>query len=1067
MAAPSTGGSVFVLTTTIGNTMPRVDIPDVVTRNDRQGTIVGQNAQANREIGFAITVVGYEALYKNISSYNTAFGAQAGYNTVTGQYNTFVGAYSGACNVTGGNSTYLGTFSGRESSGENNTFLGMSAGRFNRTGANNIAIGVRANSTSGGEGTSYSIVIGNEAQSLGSGNIVLGHNAVVTASGPNAIVMGHNSTSSSPDAMILGNNVRNTGSNVFMVMTSRSTDEPRFNNESDIININDKFIMGTGDSNARLEIRTNNITLGDSNASHIRITPSNVLVSGNNITLNSDSNINITSGESITLSNADGFLALGPSNVKLDATDQLILSNSSNTSLALSVGGIIGDTEGDVVLSNNLGYLSISQSNAELFHACNVSLLTKDQDSGGYVGVIGSQSNLVLLGFDNRIEFFEDRDMSISSGCNLYVAAGDGGVTSITAQNSYMLMDADGINMSVGDNGVGVYITDSNVNIVGGINASGNFNLAGNAYLDSNLRVSGDVLFASNMTVEGPTRLNSNLTVDGVVQLNSNLVVAGVTQLNNNLWVDGNANINSNLEVGGVGVFNSYIDVVGPASFNNTVDIANTLYVDGATDFGSNLRVGGVVLIESNVDVKGVATFDSNISVAGDTLLQQDLTVLGNTNIGGDTFMSASLSVDGAAVIGSNLHVLDDFAVDGNSVLNGTLSVSESAYLKNNLNVDGLVTFNSNITAHGIAVFNSNIVVQEGGSSDFYGDVVFHGDVSGLGLSNYINSMISQYVTSNNIGTGGGGPGTGIVTIGDFYEPCPAWFDPESTTIESSLIINCNLHVEGEACIGRMRVASMTVGDMQFQDNAAISNVGNISMTGEIVFQMSNEASSNATDVIVYDGWWKQYIEYNEDSVDLVFRSKRGTLVTFQDEFFPEVLNFTGKHRCLMSGSGAKSAHNSIGMIVVATGKYENLQGKREIGIDEAIPVIEMCNEMRDKRVFGVIGGVEKEGKFRIGNMCFSGGDVKGQKTIVQSSGEGGIWVSNFNGPLQNGDYITTSPIKGLGMMQEEDYNANFTVAKITCDCSFELASDVYKCVEFTFRGKFYRKAFVGCVYCC
>jgi hypothetical protein len=45
--------------------------------------------------------------------------------------------------------------------------------------------------------------------------------------------------------------------------------------------------------------------------------------------------------------------------------------------------------------------------------------------------------------------------------------------------------------------------------------------------------------------------------------------------------------------------------------------------------------------------------------------------------------------------------------------------------------------------------------------------------------------------------------------------------------------------------------------------------------------------------------------------------------------------------------------------------------------------------------------------------------------------------VSDYNGNLENGDYITTSPIPGIGMKQDDDLLHNYTVAKITMDCDF------------------------------
>ena len=58
-------------------------------------------------------------------------------------------------------------------------------------------------------------------------------------------------------------------------------------------------------------------------------------------------------------------------------------------------------------------------------------------------------------------------------------------------------------------------------------------------------------------------------------------------------------------------------------------------------------------------------------------------------------------------------------------------------------------------------------------------------------------------------------------------------------------------------------------------------------------------------------------------------------------------------------------------------------------------------------------------------------------RVYINSVGEGSIWVSNTNGTLEAGDYITTSTLNGYGMKQDDDLLHNYTVAKITMDCDF------------------------------
>ncbi len=87
-------------------------------------------------------------------------------------------------------------------------------------------------------------------------------------------------------------------------------------------------------------------------------------------------------------------------------------------------------------------------------------------------------------------------------------------------------------------------------------------------------------------------------------------------------------------------------------------------------------------------------------------------------------------------------------------------------------------------------------------------------------------------------------------------------------------------------------------------------------------------------------------------------------------------------------------------------------------------------------------------------------------RVVVNSLGEGGVWVIDQGGSLENGDYITTSDVPGYGMKQEDDILRNYTVAKITQDCDFNnLKNQITK--EVLFNNKKYIAAFVGCTYHC
>jgi hypothetical protein len=242
-----------------------------------------------------------------------------------------------------------------------------------------------------------------------------------------------------------------------------------------------------------------------------------------------------------------------------------------------------------------------------------------------------------------------------------------------------------------------------------------------------------------------------------------------------------------------------------------------------------------------------------------------------------------------------------------------------------------------------------------------------------------------------------------------------------------------------------------------------VSTVGGSLAINGIVTVNGNLAIGNAVNPTTRSTW----SNYVDDANNLVFESSKGTVVEFSELFSAEQLNFTGKHRCVDSRNSGNSriSNRHVGKIVCASGSYVDLDGNTTILIDEALPVVKLCTQYRDGRAFGVVGGLENEGRFRVGNLVFlKNGQLP--RVIVQSQGEGAMWVTNAAGNFTNGDLVTTCWIPGYGVRQGSNRKYNYTVAKITCDCNFSFKSPVYECRSFTFHGKRYKKALVGCVYC-
>ena len=189
--------------------------------------------------------------------------------------------------------------------------------------------------------------------------------------------------------------------------------------------------------------------------------------------------------------------------------------------------------------------------------------------------------------------------------------------------------------------------------------------------------------------------------------------------------------------------------------------------------------------------------------------------------------------------------------------------------------------------------------------------------------------------------------------------------------------------------------------------------------------------------------------------------------------------SFTGQHKSRHDDTIDVEQHQ--GLIVVATGRF-NCAYLEDTDPDVAKPhtndthpIVHLSSKEKQKSVFGVVAGpgdADADGNlvFQMGNIAQNLGlskDDDRKRIAVNSIGEGAIWVCNIGGNLENGDYITTSKVPGYGMLQDDDLLHNYTVAKITQDCEFELDNPYYDCVEFEFEGNIYRKAFVGCTYHC
>ena len=217
------------------------------------------------------------------------------------------------------------------------------------------------------------------------------------------------------------------------------------------------------------------------------------------------------------------------------------------------------------------------------------------------------------------------------------------------------------------------------------------------------------------------------------------------------------------------------------------------------------------------------------------------------------------------------------------------------------------------------------------------------------------------------------------------------------------------------------------------------------------IFGKTNTGSGLVCDDIGYAKWRQTCGSYHltfqrhnsSSSTNYTSWSSRGYL---HKDNGNNIMNFTGQHRTFIGDVPFTQAESKEGLIVSANSDtYIKMSdgiayGANAITINECLPVVTLSKTSNDKACFGVISLSEdpetREDAF--GTFVSVAEKEKGDtRVFINSVGEGGIWITNKNGTLESGDYVTTSTIPGYGVKQEDDILHNYTVAKMTMNCDF------------------------------
>ena len=469
-------------------------------------------------------------------------------------------------------------------------------------------------------------------------------------------------------------------------------------------------------------------------------------------------------------------------------------------------------------------------------------------------------------------------------------------------------------------------------------------------------------------------------------------------------------------------------------------------------------------------DIKGNINITQNLNVSGNVNINNNLNIEGITSVGTDKPSSALQTSDTY-----KLHVYDNTDTNGSFIR-----------IESDTGIHGRPAGIEFITACDSTIlnpprkFSSGRIISEwplGTSTNYNDSVVQIQNRKNNNTPSWINTLTCK---AGNVGIGTISPIKHLDVRGDIRNNGMLIFkvdigDWHTGNVYNTQWVNRSFHTsQDDGAYVRNYIRMQTPTNSNGYTNATVSPHGDVQdwyigtiYTGTYSTLMfstgTHQSNADYPDRIRYSGY--VYSGFNNTSTS----SNLG-----------DQMNFTGQHRCVPQNIDFyNNIDNYIGLIVYATGDYKTYSNSQEklttdkeaITINDSLPIIDLSNKKKQKSVFGIISNKEEEERtFRAGVFCTPYPNINDDKKLyINSVGEGAIWIVNTNGNLENGDYIQASDVIGMGEKQDGEFLANYTVAKITCDCNFDTNSTKYNCVEFVdpTSGNTYKKAFVGCSYHC
>jgi hypothetical protein len=716
--------------------------------------------------------------------------------------------------------------------------------------------------------------------------------------------------------------------------------------------------------------------------------------------------------------------------------------------LPIASNGILGGVKPDVdtiIVNPSTGLISLSGSDIFLNGTADRAYAwTSSTSLLGRCAVAGSYSTNSLI-----------NDVVLRSANNLILQSGT--TTSALTINT--------TNQALFRNAVGIGTTS--------ISAGLSLHVVGSAFFSSPVRLSSTVstsywwdgnsnTFLGRAAVAGSY---SSLSAIGDLVLSSDkkiLMKSGPSANGSALTID----LSNNVGIGTTVPTSGYkLDVIGDVITSGNINFANT---------SRSIFWGGT---NSNLARAGVAGEYSTSAGINDIVLRSGNKLILQSGVG-----AAGVVIDTANNVGigiTNPSVRLD--INGNVKIQASrVAIQSSGFAINNnyMGPDTLTIGNHDINYGGGQLWNTN-------TAGLMFECRDHTEIAVHDSGNYVHSFMWYYQNAFTIGRnmGWGVPNvniTGSLNVSGY--------------VYGASYVYSNGFLQGAGAGGAYRILRydnwvrlMNTAQNLHLDFAA----GRLYAHYELDVQGASTFNAGVTfngvvycynGFIIYNNLLLRLTNISSTNTDYVCVSGNTSYQSVNDKIL-YIANgtFTGFHRNytddeLFDAENPEIFKNSfIGCIVISSGKiktdysaieeeineedeklnskveWKSAIGKEGIFIEDALPIVKLSRIKKDKRVFGVVGDPTRSNNSK-------------ERLIINSVGEGAICVCNTNGNIENGDYIQSSDVLGHGEKQDDDILHNYTVAKATIDCNFELNSPYYECIE---RPDGIRTAFIACTYHC